>query len=60
MTTSEVAAAFRVSRRTVLRWSEEGKLEAIRLGPKSFRFRVTEVEALLGTRLVEVEDGVAS
>jgi excisionase family DNA binding protein len=43
LTTTEVAALFRVDRRTVARWSNEGKLLAIRTLGGHRRFRVRDV-----------------
>lgn len=48
MTPAEVAALFRVSRQTIWRWSKDGTLEAVQLGPKITRFRRADVDALLG------------
>jgi excisionase family DNA binding protein len=46
-TVTEAAAILAVSRTTVLRWIEEGRLTAFKLGPKTFRIRKTDVEALI-------------
>lgn len=52
MTPAEVAAALRVSPKTVTCWANAGKLSAVRTlggasGPGHRRFRRAEVEALL-------------
>jgi excisionase family DNA binding protein len=47
MTTSEVAALLRVSRRTVARWKAAGHLRAIKLPTGAVRFESTEIERLL-------------
>lgn len=47
LTTAEVAASFRVSSETVRAWVEDGRIPAIRLGPKTFRFRRADVEAFI-------------
>lgn len=46
MTTAEVQEFARVSRTTVVRWRENGKLPTIKHG-KVVRFRRSDVEALL-------------
>jgi excisionase family DNA binding protein len=46
MTPAEVAALFRVSPKTVARWSRAGKLTALRTLGGHRRFRVEEVQAL--------------
>ncbi len=46
MTPAEVAALFRVSPKTVARWSRAGKLTALRTLGGHRRFRVAEVQAL--------------
>lgn len=43
----EVIAALRISRSTLVRWVADGKLEPIRLGDKTFRYRRSDVDALL-------------
>lgn len=47
LTTSEVAAAFRVSRGTVRRWDRTGRLTCIRTLGGHRRYRQAEVRALL-------------
>jgi excisionase family DNA binding protein len=44
---SEVAAMWRVHRRTVTRWANEGRLTAVRTPGGHRRFRESEVRALL-------------
>ncbi len=46
MTPAEVAALFRVSPKTVARWSRAGKLTALRTLGGHRRFKMEEVEAL--------------
>ncbi len=46
MTPAEVAAMFRVSPKTVARWSRAGKLTAMRTLGGHRRFRIEEVQAL--------------
>lgn len=46
LTLREVMARLKVSRSTVWRWIKEGRLHPVKLGPRSNRFRVAEVEAL--------------
>lgn len=43
----EVARLFRVDTKTVNRWSDTGKLAAIRTPGNQRRFRVQDVQALL-------------
>lgn len=47
LTASEVAAALRVTKVTVHRWSKDGTLSPIRLGSKAVRFRREDVAQLL-------------
>ncbi len=47
LTTKEVAAKARVSTVTVTRWMHDGTLAGIKVGPRTFRFRRSDVEALL-------------
>lgn len=46
LTAAEVAAAFRVSRQTVIRWATDGIVPAIRVG-RDWRFRRHDIERLL-------------
>jgi excisionase family DNA binding protein len=45
----EVMAAARISRRTLDRWVEDGKLAVIRIDGGQRRYRRDVVEALIGT-----------
>lgn len=47
LTTAEVAEACRVSTATVTRWLDSGHLPGIKVGPRTFRFRRSDVAALL-------------
>ena len=47
LTPGEVAALFRVDPKTVTRWSQEGRISAIRTLGGHRRFKATEVYALL-------------
>lgn len=46
LTMREVAAKFRVSKRTIIRWAQSGRLVAKRVG-RVTRFDVRDVERLL-------------
>jgi len=50
MTQREVAAAFRVTSRTVWAWVNQGKLRAIRSPGGRSLFYATEVRAMLDSR----------
>ena len=45
--TGEAANRLYVSKRTVLRWDREGRLDAIRVGPKLWRYTEASVDAML-------------
>lgn len=47
MTPAEVATAFRVDPRTVVRWADEGKLPSVRTLGGHRRYRTAQVHALL-------------
>jgi excisionase family DNA binding protein len=47
LTTREVADRARVSTVTVTRWMHDGRLTGIKVGPRTFRYRRSDVEALL-------------
>ena len=47
LTTAEVADLCRVSNSTVTRWLADGRLPGVKVGPRTFRFRRSDVEALL-------------
>lgn len=47
MKLAEVAAAFRVHTRTIIRWADKGKLPCFRTAGGHRRFRAAEVRALL-------------
>ncbi len=47
LTTKEVADQLRVSTVTVTRWLADGHLVGVKVGPRTFRFRRSDVEALL-------------
>ena len=50
LTTAQVADLAKVSRQTVWRWARSGVLPAIHPGPKLWRFRRSDVEALLAPK----------
>ncbi|WP_241228456.1 helix-turn-helix transcriptional regulator [Corynebacterium hylobatis] len=47
MTGRQVADLLKVHPRTVRRWSTDGRLTRIRLGPRSIRYDAAEVQALV-------------
>jgi excisionase family DNA binding protein len=47
LTAAETAALLRIDRRTVWRWGAAGRLDAVRLGPNTVRYRRASVEALI-------------
>lgn len=47
MTPAEVATAFRVDPRTVVRWADEGKLPSVRTLGGHRRYRTAQVHAFL-------------
>lgn len=47
LTTREVADLARVSTVTVTRWFNEGSLIGVKVGPRTFRFRRSDVDAKL-------------
>jgi excisionase family DNA binding protein len=47
LTTREVAEALRVDARTIERWAEQGRLPRIQIAPKTVRYRVEDVAALI-------------
>jgi excisionase family DNA binding protein len=47
LTTREVADLLRVNPVTVTRWLNEGTLAGVKVGPRTFRFRRSDVEAKL-------------
>ena len=51
LTPAEVAAMFRVDPKTVTRWAQAGKLNAIRTLGGHRRYRESEVRELLGGKL---------
>lgn len=59
LTPAEVATLFRVDPKTVTRWAQAGKLNAVRTLGGHRRYRVTEVHAILARELPlrEVVDG---
>lgn len=56
LTAAEAAAAFRVSRQTIIRWATDGTIPAIRVG-RDWRFRRSDVEALLTPVVPEEQTG---
>lgn len=55
LTAAEVAARFGVTVETVARWRREGRIRAVRLGRRTFRFAETELRTVerRGTRNAE-------
>ncbi len=47
LTSGEVAALFRVDRKTVSRWAKAGRVDSIRTPGGHRRFRGSEIKALL-------------
>ena len=47
LTIDEVATLFAVSRRAVLEWIADGRLEALRIAPRTIRVTVDAVQMLL-------------
>ena len=54
LTPAEVASLFRVDPKTVTRWARAGKLTAIRTLGGHRRYRQSEVQGLLKTRVGKV------
>lgn len=50
LTASEVGARLRLSRRTIYRWAEEGRIPCIKVGGHALRFSLSAVRAWLGSR----------
>jgi excisionase family DNA binding protein len=50
LTVGELVAIFKVHPRTVARWADEGKIDAIRTPGGQRRFRRSEVAAFLNNR----------
>lgn len=53
LTPAEVASLFRVDPKTVTRWAKAGKLTAIRTLGGHRRYRQSEVQSLLKTKMNE-------
>jgi excisionase family DNA binding protein len=47
LTTEEVSTLARVTTRTVCNWAASKKLPGIKLGPKLWRFRTSQVQSFL-------------
>jgi excisionase family DNA binding protein len=52
----ETAKLLKVSKWTIYRWIEEGRLTAVKLGPGSLRVVRTSVDELLGKSEVQEHD----
>ena len=52
----ETAKLLKVSKWTIYRWIEEGRLTAVKLGPGSLRVVRTSVDELLGKSAVHERD----
>ena len=52
----ETAKLLKVSKWTIYRWIEEGRLTAVKLGPGSLRVVRTSVDELLGKSEVQERD----
>ena len=46
MTAREVKDYLKISESTLRRWIREGRLRAVKIGPKALRFRREDIEAL--------------
>ncbi len=57
LTVREVADILKVSRSTVLRWTQRGELPGLRLPSGALRYREQELEAWLSGRRPTQEDG---
>lgn len=53
----ETAKLLKVSKWTIYRWIEEGRLSAVKLGPGSLRVVRASVDELLGKNEVREPDG---
>ena len=51
-----VAVRFGVSDRTVRLWAEKGRLRGFKDGPKIWRFRATDVEAIRARLMIRRRD----
>ena len=61
MTSSEVAAAFRVDMKTVARWRKTGKIASTAMpSDRNFRFFRAEIEALLRGKPLTPEELAAA
>lgn len=57
LTRAEVAAIFRVTEQTVMRWDIAGKLRSVRTWSGELRYRQSEVRALLQCNAVPRQRG---
>lgn len=53
LTAAEVADLLRVSRATVYRWVDDGRLPAIQLGGRTIRFNPRAIDHFLAELVVE-------
>lgn len=60
LTTAETARELRVSVNTLLRWVQQGKVKAIRLGGRKLIFSRKEIEKLVSGQFGNPPAGTAS
>ncbi len=51
----EAASKLKITKRTILRWAREGKIECVRISAKVVLFTAEAIDRFVGTRTFEVE-----
>lgn len=58
LTAQELAAALRVTPDTIWRYTRTGRIPCLRLGPRDYRYQLTEVLAALASAETSAQDEV--
>jgi excisionase family DNA binding protein len=55
LTSAEVCARFRISTQSLTAWVRDGHLRAYKLGPRTYRYSASEIEAFVASTATDRE-----
>ena|SRR5271157_3143875 len=55
LSSDEAASKLKITKRTILRWARDGKIECVRISAKVVLFTAEAIDRFVGSRTFEVE-----